>query len=230
MESVKRSAGHRFVTEDGGALDYVRLIRTTEGHDYRALLDAAGDDAGVAQALVDGDPEIDFELVGRKVGPADRVWVRQDGSVLYAARVLKVTEDPHGEELSRVDFVDIEASVGSDDILPWTGRLFPKSEVVRRFALVRKVQLRHINGLTFDFLFDIARTLQEQQKMLLVGSGTKGSQPLIFTRNGSPYRGFLEGRVEGDGFLLMLHLSNLELKLPEPKPAVADVAAEGGEA
>jgi len=55
--------------------------------------------------------------------------------------------------------------------------------------------------------------------VLFVGSGEKGANPLIFQRNGSPYRGFLEGRIVGDGFLLVLHLSNLELKRPEaPAP------------
>jgi hypothetical protein len=32
--------------------------------------------------------------------------------------------------------------------------------------------------------------------------------------NGTPYRGFLEGRIEGDKFILLLHLSNMELKKP----------------
>ena len=34
----------------------------------------------------------------------------------------------------------------------------------------------------------------------------------VLDRNGTPYRGFLEGRVDGDKYLLLLHLTNLELK------------------
>ena len=34
----------------------------------------------------------------------------------------------------------------------------------------------------------------------------------MLDRNGTPYRGFLEGRVDGDKYLLLLHLTNLELK------------------
>jgi hypothetical protein len=48
--------------------------------------------------------------------------------------------------------------------------------------------------------------------MALVGSGAKGTSPLILQTNGTPYRGFLEGRVKDDAYLLVLHLSNLELK------------------
>jgi hypothetical protein len=32
--------------------------------------------------------------------------------------------------------------------------------------------------------------------------------------NGTPYRGFLEGRIDGENYILLLHLSNMELKLP----------------
>jgi len=37
--------------------------------------------------------------------------------------------------------------------------------------------------------------------------------------NGSPYRGFLEGRVDGERYILLLHLSNMELKMPATAPA-----------
>ena len=50
---------------------------------------------------------------------------------------------------------------------------------------------------------------------MLLGAGPKGNQPLILRRGSVPYRGFLEGRIEGDKYCLLLHLSNLELKQPE---------------
>jgi hypothetical protein len=48
----------------------------------------------------------------------------------------------------------------------------------------------------------------------LLGAGPKSRDPLILRRGGSPYRGFLEGRVQGELYSLILHLSNLELKAP----------------
>jgi hypothetical protein len=56
-------------------------------------------------------------------------------------------------------------------------------------------------------------------------AGESGKDPLIMQLNGSPYRGFLEGRVEGDKYILLLHLSNMELKLPQKTKA-----NKGGEA
>lgn len=220
IEPPRRAARHTFVNPAGDPVRSERFIKLTENRSYEALLREHGDDEGLARALVDGDPEIDFEKAGRRVGAADRVHVRPDGSVLYCARTLLVQYDPTGQETDRRDFVDVEATVGDETPLPWSGRMFPIDQVVRRFAIGRKLRLRHVNGLTFDFLYEIAKLLHDEGQMLLVGSGKKGTQPLIFQTNGSPYRGFLEGRVEQDSYLLLLHLSNMELKaLPETKEA-----------
>ncbi len=51
----------------------------------------------------------------------------------------------------------------------------------------------------------------------LIGSGDKGVGPLIFQVNGKPFRGFLDGRVDGERYQLLLHLSDLEYKVPEAK-------------
>ena len=47
---------------------------------------------------------------------------------------------------------------------------------------------------------------------MLLGGGPKANEPLVLRRGSVPYRGFLEGRIEGDKYCLILHLSNIELK------------------
>jgi len=69
-----------------------------------------------------------------------------------------------------------------------------------------------VNGLTYDFLFAMAKELHEANSLLLLGAGKDGKQPLIFRRGSIPYRAFLEGRVDGERYTLILHLSNMELK------------------
>ena len=76
------------------------------------------------------------------------------------------------------------------------------------------MQLQHTDGLTYDFLFAMAKDLEASQSLMLVGSGDKGTSPLIFQANGSPYRGFLRGQTSGKSYRLILHLSDLELKKP----------------
>ena len=227
LVSPDRPERVRWIRRGAGApLRLERLIKSTEKTSEAALMARfAHDPAAVGRALVEGDPEIDLEQVGRRLGNATRVWVGPEGGVLYAARVLQVVTAVDGSEKSRADFVDVEATVGEDQPpILWSGRLMPVDQVVRRFALVRKVQLRHVNGLTFDFLFEIAQQLDREKKLLVVGAGPRSQLPLIFQTNGSPFRGFLEGRVEGERYKLVLHLSNLELK------PVAALGAGGGEA
>lgn len=217
--------------KDGAPIRLERLVKTTDKTSFEALAQKHGSLEAIGSALVLGDPELDLEQVGRRLGNATRVWVGPTGQVLYAARVLSVVTGPDGAEKSRGDFVDVEATVGEDlPPIPWTGRLIPAGDVVRKFVLGRKLQVRHVNGLTFEFLHSIASTLEKAEKLLLVGAGPKGQAPLVFQTNGAPFRGFLEGRTDGpDRYLLVLHLSNLELKSVAKLAAAAAARAPAGE-
>jgi hypothetical protein len=89
-----------------------------------------------------------------------------------------------------------------------------KADVYNKFVFSSKMQIVHVNGLTYDFLYGFAKELEEKQSLMLVGAGAKSSQPLVFMRGGTGYRGFLEGRTQGEKYCLILHLSNMELKAP----------------
>jgi len=73
----------------------------------------------------------------------------------------------------------------------------------------------HQDALQFDFLYTLAQYLQQRQAMVQVGSGRQGRGPLICERNGRPYRGFLDGRVQGEAMRLVLYLAAGELTIPE---------------
>ena len=70
----------------------------------------------------------------------------------------------------------------------------------------------HDSGLTYDFLYDMAKILEEKKSFLLLGSGSKGVGPAIFQENGQAFRIFLEGRTQDEQYMLLMHLSNLEYK------------------
>ncbi|MBV8656577.1 MAG: hypothetical protein JO142_02010 [Burkholderiales bacterium] len=215
FESARATAESKLrqVGPQGESVRLERLIKATENTSLDALLRQHGSLENISAALVAGDPEIALDQVGRRLRNAARVYLRKDGAVLYAARVMQVVFGPDGIEKSRQEFSDTPATVGEEATpLPWTGRLMAADEVVHKFVFSRSFQIRHVNGLTFDFLYDIAKHLHEAGKLLYVGSGAKGQGPLIFVLNGTPFRGFLEGRIDGDGYLLVLHCSNLEMK------------------
>ena len=58
----------------------------------------------------------------------------------------------------------------------------------------------------------MAKKLADAKSMMLMGAGAKGIEPLVMSNGGTPYRAFLEGRVDGDKYALILRLTNLELK------------------
>jgi hypothetical protein len=116
-------------------------------------------------------------------------------------------------------------NVNAEQPLAWSGKLLPKREVYNKFVFVAKLQVVHVNGITYDFLFDIARQLEEKNSLLLVGAGPKAAQPLILRYGALPYRAFLEGRTRGAEYCLLLHLSNIELKAPADAAAGAEGSA-----
>ena len=75
----------------------------------------------------------------------------------------------------------------------------------------------HTNALEFDFLYGIAAHLDERQAVAQIGSGRRGVGPLILERNGPKYRGFLDGRVQGDAMRLVIYLAAFELAAPEER-------------
>ena len=90
-------------------------------------------------------------------------------------------------------------------------KFIPKVKLYNKVILSSKYQIKHVNGLTFDFLFNIAKLLHEKESFMIMGGG-KGDEPLVFNDGGKPYRSFLEGRIKDKSYCLILHLSNQELK------------------
>jgi hypothetical protein len=220
-ESVRVPVRVRWIDESGRQAGSARLLKGTLDRDYAALLEAAGAPDKVADALVAGDPELDIEATGGILRDTSRVFVNSDRKVVHAVSQVEIVRNPDGtEKLRRPKKVTVP-NVNPEQPLLWSGKLLSKAEVFNKFAMVQKLQIVHVNGLTYDFLYGIAKQLEEKNSLLVVGAGPKANQPLILRRGAVPYRGFLEGRTRGEEYVLLLHLSNIELKAPDPIPAPA---------
>jgi len=197
----------------GKPVEFMRFLAATQTSLHEALQETLGED--YAQELIDGDPEVDIEEVGRRIGETSQVYLSSDGAVLHAPpQWVEVIYGPDGEERERRPPEDREANVNDELPVRWTGRKIEKADAVRKFVFQRTIQIAHYNGLTYDYLYGIAKELADEDVMVMMGGGPKGKDPLVFQTNGSPYRGFLEGRVDGKRYQLLLHLSNMELKQP----------------
>lgn len=199
--------------KDGEKATFKRYLSVGHNSSLDDLVTAIGDD--ISSALIAGDPEIDFENVGQYIDATTSILMTSTGEPMYASpQIMEVTYDASGQETGRQVPVDVMATVNDTVPLRWTGKKFPRQDIVRQFMFKRTIQLRHIDGVTFDFLYGIAKELDSEDSMMLLGAGESGKDPVILQLNGTAYRGFLEGRINGESYILLLHLSNMELKKP----------------
>lgn len=223
MVATRRSGNTlrvRWLDGKGRQAENVRICRAPLDHEIDAIKKSlsAGDDAEslnrVTDALIAGDPEIDLERTGGYLRDTSRVYVDPEQKIITAAASWEIVRNPDGSVRERRPEKSAEPNVATETPLRFSGKLLKKSEVWNRFVFSTKLQVVHINGLTYDFLYELSRELEVKESLLLIGAGPKSSAPLVFQRGGTAYRGFLEGRTRGESYCLILHLSNLELKAP----------------
>lgn len=214
-ESTRRREVVRYIGPWGQPVYSQRLLKATVDQSYDALIEEHKTDADLAAAMIAGDPEVDIEKSGMFLWGLSRVYVNPDEELVYRIEQNERIHNPDGSLRETRPRRRLDPNVDAEVPLTWTGKMMPKAEAVRKFVFGTKLQIMHINGLTYDFLFEMAKSLHEAKALMIMGAGPKGRQPLVFRRGSTPYRGFLEGRVKGKGYILLLHLSNLEMKDPE---------------
>ena len=212
--SVVPSMQTRWLDAQGRQASSCRIAKSTLQYDLQSLLEQHEhcELEELSQFLVDGDPEIDLENTGRFLRQTARVYVDQHGQIVRNIRFWEIIRNPDGSLRQRRPRHLADTNISTDHALRWSGKFIPKESAIRKFVFSGKAQILHVNGLTYDFLFAMAKELDERDSLMLLGAGPKSNQPLILRRGSSPYRGFLEGRVQGDKYCLLLHFSNLELK------------------
>lgn len=220
-QSVRVPVRLRWLDGEDRQVTSTRLLRGTINLDYDALLAKAGSPEKIAELLVAGDPEIDMESVGSYLRDTSRVYINSDKQVVHSVTQAEIVRNPDGTEKLRRPKQVPPVNVTPEQPLPWSGKMIAKKDAFNKFVMVSKLQILHINGLTYDFLFGIAKELEAKKSLLIVGGGPKANQPLILRRGSVPYRGFMEGRTQGEDYCLILHLSNMELKAPDAASSTA---------
>jgi len=214
-ESLRIRDRIRYLGPDGGYPRTHRILKSTVDHDLDALQALLGEPEAIARGLVDRDPEVDLERFGLYLWFISRVYIGGDEKPVFQVQQNEILRDPRGKVIGRRPRQRAEANVNAEIPLAWSGRRIDKAEAARRYVFHDLLQIVHINGLTYDFLHGMAKELAQTNSLMLIGGGKGGREPLVFRRGSVPYRGFLEGRVDGERYLLLLHLSNSELKRPE---------------
>lgn len=209
----------RYVDDKGKPVSTRKLLKTDVTHDLDELLKKRKKLEKIADALIKEDPEIDIEQFGMFLVDTSRVYVTKAG-IVHLVEEFEVIKNPDGTVRDRRPRVKTPQNLNAEFPIRWTGKFIKKEEAISKFVFTNKKQLVHVNGLTFDFLFDMAKELDKRKSLLLIRGGEKGNEPIVMNRGGKPYNAFLEGRVKKDAYCLIMHLSNMELKKPKVLNAV----------
>jgi hypothetical protein len=202
-----------YKTKDGKTRSNIKLIKGTQSTTQDALLEEYQNSDSLIEAMLQGDPEIDYELFGAKLSSTSKVYVDQDGELVFSVDIYEVTKDTKGIEQSRKIYKASSSNISLDELpIRWSGKFINRQEAIKKFVFSRHYQIHHTDGLTYDFLYDMAKELSEKNSLMFVGGGKKGNEPIVLSNGSKPYRAFLEGRVDGEKYILILHLTNLELK------------------
>jgi hypothetical protein len=169
----------------------------------------------LSEDIINNDPEIDFEMGGKYLSGLQRVYVNEQQKPVFKVKKTEKIFSPTAELKEEREPKYNESNI-LGQIVKWTGKMMPKSKVYNKLVFNKKYQIKHINGLTYDFLFDMAKQLSDKKSLMMLGGGESGKEPLVMNNGGKSYRGFLEGRVQNDKYCLILHLTDQELK-PLPK-------------
>jgi hypothetical protein len=212
FENILQKSKVKFVLSDDKEKQNIKILKSTMELTGEALAEKYGDLKALGEAIIHADPELDIEIIGRKINATHKLYLNKDNKIAYRVNMLQIVRTPGGEEKERKDLAKVVSNITGESLVQWSGRKMPKDVAVRKFVFVQKYQIKHVSGLTYDFLYDMAKELHDSKSLMFVGTGKKGNEPLIITSGGTPYRAFLEGRIDGDKYCLILHLTNMEIK------------------
>ncbi len=181
------------------------------------------------EALISGDPELALERAGLVLEPESLSTAYIDPADVARVPVANFTltdviYDATGQEKERRPHLTRKANIAG--IYPVKiGKRMPLAQALTQFVFKQTCQILHEDGVSMDFLFNIARDLHEKQEMALLGAGPKGNQPLVIRDKGNPYRAFLYGEIgtgnQSNQYKLLMLLSDQELKRPAAAPSEA---------
>ncbi|MBD3185625.1 hypothetical protein GF325_02255 [Candidatus Bathyarchaeota archaeon] len=175
----------------------------------------------VLQELIDSDQEMDIELTGRYISYKNRILLNEENEFVTKYNEFKVIENKEGEVVAEREI--LERPVGNINKKEEPVRILKrmkKIDAFKKFAFKASYYLVHDDGLSYDFLREIAENLANGDEMALIGVLQKqtvdGKEKHIPKRlrlktGAREYWGWLEGRVKDEEYALILHLTAMEL-------------------
>jgi hypothetical protein len=167
--------------------------------------------------FIEDDFDIDIELTGKYIKSTNRIVVNKDFRPVYNYMRFDILKFPDGSKKERVHLYT-HGNTNHDIPVKITDDLIDPKDLLLKYIFRKSYYISHTNGLTFKFLFDLAKRLHNSGKFARVEAYDPDSQkrsPLVLYDGGRKFpRAFLEGRVKKNAYALILHISDQELIIP----------------
>lgn len=193
-----------------------RIVKTTLKTSISALEEKSQHEVDqLFENLIKGDPEIDLKEEGRFTGKLHYTWANEKNELVSDVRFKEEIFYSDGNLREQRAFNTSEANIQNETLpIRWTGVTISVYEAMRRYIFTHTYQLFHTNGLTYSFLFELAKQLHEKNEMMFIGGGAGGSDPIVLMKGGKKYRGFMSGEIAYDNtsYQLLIHLTDIDLE------------------
>ncbi len=182
-------------------------------------------DEEIFNQFISSNSEVDFEKTGCEIKHLQRFYTDSNGEpangIWFEETIFDKegnVKDVHPMEKRQSNVADVT------NPLQWTNKYISYETAAKKYVVSQVYKICHVDSLTFDFLYEIARDLEDHNAVMYMGMGEKGDEPVVFREGGKPYRVFLKGATDKNKnaikigsserryFELLLLLSEMEYK------------------
>lgn len=207
QKSIKKQEEKPYVSK--------RVIKTTLKTDISSLEKESGyDREKLFENLLHGNPEIDLNEEGKFTPPLHYTYATSKNELAPSVHFDERIFNANGSLREQRPFNEAEQNIQNETMpVRWSGITIPVYEALRRYVFVHTYQLFHTNGLTYSFLYEMAKELSEKKIAMFIGAGIGGTEPIVLMKGGKKYRGFMTGEIESEGrYKLLIHLTEIDLE------------------
>lgn len=181
-------------------------------------------DENLLQEFIEEDNEIDLELTGKEVFRTFRILFNQENELCYNYTEYEIQKDRYDRIIPCEECGEIfckhqikkrtRSNINKDEnpVVFIKPMMLDKLEAIKKWSFGRSYQLRHVDGLTFKFCYELAQKLDKEGKMVLMAPIKENKPQKVILRNNTlPFYAWLEGRIKDDKYALILHRATLKI-------------------
>lgn len=182
------------------------------------------DDEDLLNEFLENDSDVDLEITGKKLGRTSTILLTEGKELCYNFTEYEIKKDRKGNEIpcEICDRIHCEHRIKkqiygnvNDEKSPmiWIkSYMLDKREALKIWSFDRSYQIVHTNGITYDFLYNMAKVLHDENKVVFIAPIIeKKPQKLVIRTGQLPFYGWLEGRIMDDKYALILHGSSFKI-------------------